>query len=220
MCRFWTPKQITVPKGNTNRRRHKDTELKNFPFTFGIDVTNAQLEHYDNHIRRRLSSMVGYYSDQQAFARQLAKEDSLLYEVYETRRPEVAGELLNGLSVVHPGKVGDEYFMTKGHFHSVLETGEVYYCLKGEGAMVMETPEGDWSVEELRPGRVLYVPPRWAHRSINTGANEDLVTFFVYPGHAGHDYGTIEKFGFRKLLVERGGKPRVIDNPRWRAQSV
>jgi len=194
--------------------------LKNFPFTFGIDVTSAQLEHYDNHIRRRLSSMVGYYSDQQAFARQLAKEDSLLYEVYETRRPEVAGELLNGLSVVHPGKVGDEYFMTKGHFHSVLETGEVYYCLKGEGAMVMETPEGDWSVEELRPGRVLYVPPRWAHRSVNIGANEDLVTFFVYPGHAGHDYGTIEKFGFRKLLVEREGKPQVIDNPRWRAQSV
>ena len=194
--------------------------MKNFPFTFGIDVTNAQLEHYDNHIRRRLSSMVGYYSDQQAFARQLAKEDSLLYEVYETRRPEVAGELLNGLSVVHPGKVGDEYFMTKGHFHSVLETGEVYYCLKGEGAMVMETPEGDWSVEELRPGRVLYVPPRWAHRSVNIGANEDLVTFFVYPGHAGHDYGTIEKFGFRKLLVEREGKPQVIDNPRWRAQSV
>lgn len=220
MWRFWIPKPITAPKGNINRQQHEDTELKNFPFTFGVDVTNAQLEDFDNHIRRRLSSMVGYYSDQQAFARQLAKEDSLLYEVYETRRPEVAGELLNGLSVVHPGKVGDEYFMTKGHFHSVLETGEVYYCLKGEGAMVMETPEGDWSVEELRPGRVLYVPPRWAHRSVNTGANEDLVTFFVYPGHAGHDYGTIEKFGFRKLLVEREGKPQVIDNPRWRAQSV
>jgi len=44
--------------------------------------------------------------------------------------------------------------------------------------MVIEIPEGEWSVEELRPGRVLYVPPRWAHRSVNTSDKEDLVTFF------------------------------------------
>jgi glucose-6-phosphate isomerase len=82
--------------------------------------------------------------------------------------------------------------------------------------MVMETPEGDWAVEELRSGRVLYVPPRWAHRSINTSQNEDLVTFFVYPGHAGHDYGTIEGQGFRKLVIEKNGQPQVVDNPHWR----
>jgi glucose-6-phosphate isomerase len=187
------------------------------PFAFAIDVSEARMDRYDNHIERRLSAMAGQYQDQEAYAALLAKEDTLLYEVYETRRPETAGELLNGLSVVHPGKVGDEYFMTKGHFHTVLETAEVYYCLKGEGVMVMETPEGKWAVEELRPGRVLYVPPRWAHRSVNTGAQEDLVTFFVYPGHSGHDYGTIEQSGFRKLVVERNGRPQVIDNPRWRA---
>jgi glucose-6-phosphate isomerase len=107
--------------------------------------------------------------------------------------------------------------MTKGHFHTVLETAEVYYCLKGQGYMVMETPEGDWAVEELRPGRVLYVPPRWAHRSVNTGRSEDLVTFFVYPGHSGHDYGAIEQQGFRKLVIEADGRPQIVDNPRWRA---
>ena len=42
----------------------------------------------------------------------------------------------------YPGKVGDEYFMTKGHFHTILETCEVYYTLSGQGAMLMETPEG------------------------------------------------------------------------------
>ena len=57
----------------------------------------------------------------------------VLYEVYEFKRPEVAGELLHGVSVIHPGLVGNEFFMTKGHFHSLLETAEVYYCLKGEG---------------------------------------------------------------------------------------
>lgn len=186
------------------------------PFTFKIDVAKATLDRYDNHIQRRLSAMAGQYQDQEAFEGLLAQEDILLYEVYETRRPERAGELLNGLSVVHPGKVGGEYFMTKGHFHAVLETAEVYYTLGGAGMMVMETPEGDWAVEEMRPGHVLYVPPRWAHRSVNTSENEDLVFFFVYPGHSGHDYGSIERTGFRKLVVEQGGRPQVIDNPRWR----
>jgi glucose-6-phosphate isomerase len=190
--------------------------LKNEPFTFDVVLPEGILSHYDNHIVRTLSSMKGQYADQQAYGAMLTEQDVLLYEVYELFRPHVAGELLHGLSVVHPGKVGDEYFMTKGHFHSVLETAEVYYCLKGRGVMVMETPEGDWSVAELRPGGVLYVPPRWAHRSVNTG-QEDLVTFFVYPGHSGHDYGTIEKQGFRKLILERNGQPSVVDNPRWQA---
>ncbi len=30
--------------------------------------------------------------------------------------------------------------MTKGHFHTVLETAEIYYTLQGRGYMVMETP--------------------------------------------------------------------------------
>ncbi len=193
------------------------TNKGNRPFTFEVDIVEAKLNKYDNHISRTLSSMKGQYFDQTAYEAMLAQEDTLLYEVYEIRRPEISGELLNGLSIVHPGKVGNEYFMTKGHFHTVLETAEVYYCLKGEGYMVMETPEGDWAVEALRPGRVLYVPPRWAHRSVNTGRNEDLVTFFVYPGHSGHDYGTIEQQGFRKLVVEADGRPQIVDNPRWRA---
>lgn len=190
---------------------------KDGPFTFGVNIPDATLDKYDNHITRTLSSMKGQYLDTTSYEAMLAEADRLLYEVYETKRPEIAGELLNGLSIVHPGKVGNEYFMTKGHFHTVLETAEVYYCLKGQGCMVMETPEGDWAVEQLRPGRVLYVPPRWAHRSVNTGPDEDLVTFFVYPGDAGHDYGTIEQQGFRKLVVEENGQPRIIDNPRWRS---
>lgn len=191
--------------------------MKTAPFTFDVSVEDAILSEYDNHIERRLSSLKGQFHDQQAYEAMLAQGDPLLYEVYEVKRPEVAGELLHGLSIVHPGKVGDEYYMTKGHFHTVLDTAEVYYCLKGEGVMVMETPEGEWSVEPLRPGSVLYVPPRWAHRSVNTGAEGDLVTFFVYPGNAGHDYGTIETQGFRKLVVERNGEPAVIDNPRWKS---
>jgi len=192
--------------------------MRDNPFTFGISLPGGIPTEYDNHIVRTLSSMKGQYADQRSYEAMLAKEDTVLYEVYEIHRPEVLGELMHGTSIVHPGKVGDEYFMTKGHFHAVLDAAEIYYCLQGEGMMVMETPEGDWAVEELRPGKVLYVPPRWAHRSVNVSDKEDLVTFFIYPAHAGHDYGTIESQGFRKLVVERDNKPCIVDNPRWRLE--
>jgi len=167
-----------------------------------------------NHIVRRLSAMRGQFSDSAAFEAALNHEDRILYEVYAIERPEVDGELISGTSILHPGKIGVEYHMTKGHFHSIVDTAEVYYCLQGEGLMVMETPEGEWAVETLQPGCMLYVPPRWAHRSVNTGLT-DLVTFFVYPAHAGHDYGTIETQGFRKLILEQDGEVAIVDNPRW-----
>lgn len=189
--------------------------MREHPYTFDISLPRGIPAEYDNHIIRRLSSMEKQYADQQSYIALLAAEDIVLYEVYELHRPELAGELLHGTSILHPGKVGDEYFMTKGHFHAELETAEIYYCLIGQGMMVMETPEGESSVHALQPGKVLYVPPRWAHRSVNVSPREDLVTFFIYPAHAGHDYGTIERQGFRKLVVERGGQPCVVDNPRW-----
>ena len=186
------------------------------PFTFDVALPGGVPTHYDVHVERQLSAMRGYYADQESYDALLSQGDVVLYEVYQILRPERSGELLHGLSIVHPGTVGDEYHMTKGHFHAVLETGEVYYCLQGTGMMVMETPEGDWAVEALHPGRVLYVPPRWAHRSVNTGRDEDLVTFYVYPGNAGHDYGAIESQGFRKRVVEHNGQPSIVDSPRWR----
>ncbi len=188
---------------------------RNRPFIYKITLAPDTMAEFDNHIVRRLSSMNGQYHDQHAYAAMLAQEDTLLYEVYEIERPLVPGELMTGLSIVHPGKVGDEYFMTKGHFHAVLDTAEIYYCMRGQGFMLMETQQGEWAIEDLLPGNVLYIPPCWAHRSINTG-RDDLVTYFAYPGHAGHDYGTIEQFGYRKLVVERDGRPAVVDNPRWR----
>jgi glucose-6-phosphate isomerase len=184
------------------------------PFTFTLPMPQVIPSRVDNHVERHLSALRGQFLDQQAYEQMLTLEDVVMYEVYEIKRPEVEGEILMGVSIVHPGKVGREFFMTKGHFHSVLETSEVYYCLRGEGYMVMETPEGQSAVEPLSPGGVLYVPPRWAHRSVCTSRQEDLVTFFAYPANAGHDYGTIEHQGFRKLILDGPGGPEIVDNPR------
>lgn len=188
--------------------------MDNVPFSVEICFPQFRFSRYDNYIQRTLKSMQGQFSDPEAYQAMLEQEDTLLYEDYELKRPEIAGELLSGLSIVHPGKVGQEYFMTKGHFHTELATAEIYYCLQGNGCIVMETKEGEWAVEALQPGKVLYVPPCWAHRSVNT-CTEDLITFFVYPGNSGHDYGTIERQGFRKLVLEQDGAPDIVDNLRW-----
>jgi glucose-6-phosphate isomerase len=185
------------------------------PYSFDISSPDGRPSRVSRRIERRLSSMRGQYADHDAYEAALRAGDVVLYEVFELERPAVAGEVRHGVSVVHPGKIGDEYFMTKGHFHAVLETAELYHCLAGKGFMVMETPEGDWSVEPMSPGVVVYIPPRWGHRSVNTGRDADLIMFFGYPGNAGHDYGSIERNGFRKLVIERDGEPVIVDNPRW-----
>ena len=51
--------------------------------------------------------------------------------------------------------------------------------------------------------------------TVNTGTTEDLVFFWVFPANAGHDYGSIERQGFRKRIVARDGVVAVEDNPRW-----
>lgn len=189
--------------------------MPDLPFSFTLPFPVVIPSRVDNHILRRLSDLRGQFLDGKAYDQIIAKDNSLVYEVYEVRRPEVEGEILMGISIVHPGKVGREYYMTKGHYHAVLATSEVYITMRGEGFMVMEDPEGNTSVESLAPGKVLYVPPRWAHRSVCTSTQEDLVTFFAYPGNAGHDYGTIEQKGFRKLVLAGENGIEIVDNPRW-----
>lgn len=191
------------------------------PFAYTLNLPSGLPTHFDRITQRRLSAMRGQYLDEAAFEAQVVQDDPLIYEVYEVLAPPVPGELLTGVTVIHPGRVGREFHMTKGHFHAVRETAEVYACLSGEGYMVMENAEGEPAVEPFTPGRVLYVPPGWAHRSVCTGRQQDLVFFWVYPAHAGHDYGTIEQNGFRKLvLAGEDGRIEIVDNPRRSKESA
>lgn len=177
-----------------------------FNLTDGLSKTAESTKRY-------LTDMAGMFADDEAFEA-MKDENPLIYEFYEMGAPEDAGDVAFGTSITYPGKVGDEYFMTKGHFHTVLDTAEVYYCLSGEGYMLIESPEGDWSLLDLKPGMVSYVPKRYAHRTINTG-DTPLITFFAFRGDAGHNYGTIETLGYRNLVVEKDGKPKAVPNPKW-----
>lgn len=184
---------------------------RGFPLDFDIKTGRSGTARTT---KRYLSQMKGMYFDSDAVNEILKKEDPLIYEFYELGYPERPGDLAFGTTILYPGLVGDEYYMTKGHFHTRLETSEVYYTLNGEGYMVMENPEGNTAEIPLKKNEAVYVPRRYAHRTVNTG-KEPLVLFFVFDADAGHNYGTIETKGYHKMVVKRDGKPEVIDNLKW-----
>ncbi len=175
------------------------------PFAVELDLVAGVMKNPATRIVRRASSMRGHYADAEALERIIAAGDPVHYEVAEQPAPEAAGQLRFGVSTTMPGTVGEECFMTKGHYHAVADTAEIYMGLRGEGYMLMKTVEGECVWEKFVPGRVVYVPSFWAHRSVNTG-DEPLITFYVYPGNAGHNYGDIEIEGFPVRVMRRGAE--------------
>jgi glucose-6-phosphate isomerase len=178
------------------------------PFSAVIDLAEGMMIDFAVRTERKASSMRGHYADAEALERLIADGDPLHYEVFEKPVPAEYGHDMYCISRLRPGLVGDEYFMTKGHYHSVIETAEIYLCLRGEGYLVMKTKDGRFASERMERGRMVYVPPYWAHRSVNTGT-EPLVSFCVYNAEAGHNYGDIETEGFVRRVLREGGKPVI-----------
>jgi glucose-6-phosphate isomerase len=179
------------------------------PFALMLDWRTGALEPHTSRTERHVSDMPGAYADHTAWSRLVDDGDPLVYEVLQYDVPEEVGQLICCTTVLHPGTVGEEYFMTKGHYHSVRDTGEVYLGLSGNGQLVLTTEDGGRATTPMGPGTVAYVPPCWAHRTANTGA-DPFVFLAVYPGQAGHDYGTIEETGFpcRVMRTPQGAELR------------
>ena len=162
-------------------------------------------------VQRRLSQLEGCFADGEAWREAVEKEDSLVYEVNAVEPADGPGDLHYGIGILHPGKIGNEYFMTKGHLHEAREAAEVYIGLAGEGVMLLEDEQtGESRMEPLGKGRVVYVPGHTAHRTVNTG-NAPLTYFGIYPANAGHDYGAIAERNFLKVVVEENGRPVMRD---------
>jgi glucose-6-phosphate isomerase len=179
------------------------------PFTTLLDLGSGLLEPEREVVERRLSDMRAMYLEEDA-----RTDDPVVYRVYGIPAPATNANLLSSTTVLEPGRVGGEYFMTKGHFHERRDRAEVYLGLAGEGLLVMATEDGRHVAEPMRRGTVNYVPGWWAHRSVNIG-EEPLVFFAVFVGDAGHDYATIEERGFPVAVLAGEDGPEVVPNPRY-----
>jgi glucose-6-phosphate isomerase len=161
-------------------------------------------------LRRRLSDLAGVFADAEAYRERLQSENPVLYTVSTFDAPAGEGALHCGLGVIYPGRIGDEYFMTRGHLHSRRETAEFYIGLRGKGLMLLqgEDGSGEQTVDLVRDS-IAYVPGHTAHRTVNTG-DDPLVYLGIYPATAGHDYETIAQDNFRSVVIMRNGTPVVL----------
>lgn len=161
--------------------------------------------------RRYLRDLRGSFADAAAFDAMAAKENPLLYTVSSVEAANGDGQLHYGLGVLMPGKVGREYYLTKGHLHAWRDAAEVYIGLRGSGCMLLEDESsGESRLLSLNADEIVYVPGHTAHRTINTG-REPLVYLGVYPSAAGHDYGAIAERNFRQVVVDCDGSPTMLD---------
>lgn len=188
------------------------------PFTKHVDLTDGSIAEAADVQVRHLSDMRGLFADSKAEAA-LAERDPVIYRVYDaTDIPKREGQLRYSTTVIYPGKVGREYFMTKGHYHAKGDRAELYYCLKGEGHLLLQTPEGQVDAQLMTPGAATYVPPHWGHRTVNSGA-EPFVFLAVYPADAGYDYGAIAENGFAACVVDVDGRAGVVSNPAFASRA-
>lgn len=159
---------------------------------------------------RRLSDLKGYFVDEKAYQAVTQQDDSLVYQVSSVDQQNGEGDLHYGLGVILPGKVGEEYYFTKGHLHERREAAEVYVGLAGTGRMLLEEMNtGQSKMLPLEKDTVVYVPGYTAHRTINIGT-EPLVYLGVYPADAGHEYGPIVERNFHHVVVETSRGPELI----------
>lgn len=160
---------------------------------------------------RWLSGLRDSFVDQAAFDVALSAGDVMVYRVASVESANGEGQLHYGLGLLMPGKIGKEYFHTRGHIHAFRPAAEVYICLQGQGLMLLEhESDGTYEVVEMTPDRVIYVPGYTTHQTINTGT-EPLTYWGVLSSQAGHDYEFVKVNGFRHLIVEENGKPVVIN---------
>lgn len=186
------------------------------PFETLLDLETGLLRPAARVIQRHLGEMRHMFADSTAVREILEIEgERLIYAVFAPNLSEKEGLVLYSTTIIYPGRVGDEFHMTKGHFHDKRDRSEVYLGLAGEGYLVLQTAEGVVRGVPMRRGTIAYVPPDWAHRTVNIG-DEPFSFIAFWPGDAGHDYGTIERTGFAELLVDANGRPTFIPNPRFR----
>lgn len=164
---------------------------------------------------RWLSQLAGIFSDDSAYHLAQAEGDVLVYRVTNIEDQTGEGQLHYGLGVLMPGRVGDEFFMTRGHIHAWRPAAEVYICLSGQGVMLLQDGRtGECTAVDFSPSQSVYVPGHAAHRTINTGS-EPLIYWGILSSEAGHDYDYVRQNPFKKVVIHSDSGPIIMDRAQY-----
>lgn len=178
------------------------------PMSISFDAALATLSPEGPTLTRRMSDLEGLFRDHDAWEKAVADGDPIVYSVVSSLVPEVERELPQSITTIHPGSTGGELWMTKGHQHPNHQ-GEIYLGIAGRGGLLMfDGTATSWV--DMAPGVIGYMPPGWAHRSINVG-DEPYSFLAVYPGGAGHDYGWVLEHGMGNRVLAGASGIEFID---------
>lgn len=171
----------------------------------GINLTGNNI----NKISRRIADLHGLYADEETFEK--FDKGMIVYDVesYFPVADGTEGGLFFGITHIQPGKIGNEYFMTKGHFHAIENRAEYYWGIEGEGVLLlMDKARKTWG-ERMYPGSLHYINGHTTHRVANVGST--VLSFGAcWPSDAGHNYELIAKDGFSKRLMDMDGHPQLV----------
>src|SRR5258707_12268166 len=123
------------------------------PFLAFVNPESLQIQPNTGGYRKYVRELDGIYENQTSF-RKLVETcgNEVAYRVEEARFTDGGSDLIPGISVLEPGKVGSEFFITRGHLHQREDRPETYYCLAGHGTLRMVTTEGRIQAADIRSG--------------------------------------------------------------------
>ncbi|WP_429046929.1 glucose-6-phosphate isomerase family protein [Aeromonas veronii] len=156
----------------------------------------------------RLADLHGLFADPASEAG--VDPQTVLYRVAMLPSSGVEGDLNMGVTHLEAGRIGNEFFMTRGHIHARAEQAEYYFGLCGRGLLLLQDMAGVCRLGQVFPGSVHHIPGHVAHRLVNTGETQ-LSALAVWPAVAGHDYKAMGPRGFAvRVLAGEDGTPRLV----------
>ncbi len=184
-----------------------------------MDIGTGRTGTSTENARYRLSDMVNYFVDEPARSEAQEAENRTVYEMHTTEPdgPGQFGTLAYTSTVVHPGTIGGEFFMTRGHAHNDPDATEIYLTVRGEGMMFLQSEDFQVQALAMAPGTVLYVPGTAMHRIVNVG-EEPLVTFSVFPAAGTEHFSPATRSTFKRIVVTTPEGPDLAVNPNFTGQ--
>ena len=143
--------------------------------------------------KRRFKDVAKWYSDKKAVEKELKKnKNNVIYKTFT----EKDSPMDLTLTVIHPGVVGKEYYMTKGHIHGA-NNPEFYILLEGNGKLLIQS-RSEVKVITLKKGKITLIPKGYAHRLVNVGRKK-LKVLTIYSENSRPNYNVkFKKRFFRK----------------------
>ncbi len=177
-----------------------------------VPVTKAELhQHWQKRMEgENLTSKVVRVKDADYFEK---KDESLdpeqvIYELTLKEAEPEEGHLLWGHVLLNPGRVNDEYFMTRGHFHNNEHKEEYVLCMAGFGFLMFLDPQGNCWCEEMEEGTLHHIPEGVGRRIINL-SDEPMHLSFCVPANAGTREFAFNDGVFPCRIYEDDGEPAI-----------